>query len=308
MNKLILLLLLTTNSLLAKESLKLYVDTTMYFVSNEASVKIKKISQMKKYYGGFNEIHSSHEWRLYPGGVWNIETRLNEQNIFSIVFWIKDKNKPEINKDFNVSTLEMTTFTLLKTNKGELKINIVPKMIEEELQPIKLGADNFGLNHFCLRNSAIIVDDNFYVGKLTGFAERIELRFPNFYDIDISLIPLRDWKQIGTYNNGEISIDMDENHILTLLNVGVGPSGYQKGGPFKVYGAMKPPTHDRNDLLEGKEKYGFKGVSARIKKIISKANRENKFSIIGITTGNDNNTSKHLKRTIGDIFSDEDCG
>ena len=305
MKKAILFLLFFSNHLFAEEILKLYVETSIYFVTNGNEKKIQDVAHMKKYYGGYNENHSSKD---EPGGEWNIETRLSESNVFNIKFWISDKNNPEINKDFDLSSLDMTTISLLNSQRGELKINIVPKKILDQLDPIKLGMNNFGLNHFCFKNSAMIIDDNFYIGKLQGFAERIEIRLPNFYDIDVALKPLNDWQKIGVYQDGVINIDVDENHILTLLNVGIGPSGYKKGGPFVVYGKVKEPTHDRNDLLEGAGNYELKNVSERIKKIITKANKENQYSVAGITTAA--NSSKHLSRAIGGMFmfSDIDCG
>jgi len=311
MYKLLLILLFTTQGLQAKEALKLYVDTTMYFVSNDKPVEVKQISQMKKHYGGFNEIHSSHEWTLHPGGIWNIETRLNEENLFNIVFWIKDKNQPEINKNFDVSTLEMTTFTLLKTNKGKLKINIVPKIIKPELKPVKLGLSNFGLNHLCLKNSAVIIDDNYYMGKLSGFGERVEIRFPEFYSIDLSLKPLRDWTQIGTYLDGVIKIDVDKDHIFEMLNVGIGPSGMTKGGPFKVYGEIKPPIKTtREEFLAIEKEYVLNKLSLRLQNIIMKANKLNPYFSAGTTIGNDVDdvNKEHLYRTIGDFFEGFNCG
>ncbi len=305
MKKVLLLIILLSNNLFASESLKLYVETSIYFVLNGDEKKIQDVAHMKKYYGGFNENHSSAD---EPGGEWNIETRLSESNVFKIKFWINDKENPEINKDFDLSGLDMTTVSLFNNKQGELKINIVPKKILDKLDPIQLGIDNFGLNHFCFKNSAMIIDDNYYIGKLQGFAERIEIRLPNFYDIDIALKPLNDWQQIGVYQDGVINIDVDENHILTLLNVGIGPSGYKKGGPFVVYGKMKKPTHDRNELLESAGTYELKNVSERIRKIITKANKENQYSVAGISTYANN--SKHLSRTIGGMFmfSDIDCG
>ena len=307
MKKLMLLLTIFSNLLMANEPIKTYVETSIYFIPNHGEREIQDVVHMKKYYGGYNEMHSSEE---DPGGEWNIETRLNEENIFEVLFWIKDKTNPEINKSFNVSKLDMTTESLFKNNKGELKININPKIIEEELKSIKLGIDNFGLNSFCFKNSPMIMDDNFYIGKLKGFAERIEIRIPSFYDIDIALKPLRDWKKIGVYEDGVINIDVDENHILTLLNVGIGPSGYKKGGPFIVYGKMKQPTHDRDEMLANEENYLQKNVSKRIRRIITKANKENLYSVAGITTASEGNTSKHLSRTIGGMFmfSDKGCG
>lgn len=307
MNKLLLLIILVSNYALCEKQ-KMYVESTVFFIPKNNPHQIKHINQIQKRYGGYIEIHSSKEYRLLPGGEWNLEIRLTEQNIYNVFFWVKDKNNPEINQNFDVSTLELSTFSLLKSDLGELKINITPKVIEDQLEPILLSEDNFGLNHFCLRNSAIIIDDNFYVGKLTGFAERVEIRLPDFYDIDISLKPLRDWQQIGIYQDGVINIDVKEDHLLTLLNVGIGPSGYQKGGPFKIYGAFKTSTHNRQKLLSIVEKYDFKGTSKRVKSIIMKAKKENKYSVAGITTGNDNSTSKHLTKTVGNVFSDENCG
>lgn len=305
MKKLLLLLIFINTGLLAKEPLKLYVESYVYYVPNDETQNIQDITHMKKNYGGYNENHS---YKDEPGGEWNLETRLSEANIFNIKFWIKDKNNPEINQNIDVSEMELSTISLLKNQQGELKINITPKKIPKPLSPIKLSIDNFGLNHFCFKNSAMIIDDNFYIGKLQGFAERVEIRLPDFYDIDVALKPMRDWQPIGVYQDGVINIDVGENHILTLLNVGIGPSGYQKGGPFKVYGKLKAPTHDRQDLLDSAAKYDFENVSERIKSIIVKANNENKYSVAGISTAANN--TEHLSRVIGEMFmfDDDGCG
>ena len=44
------------------------------------------------------------------------------------------------------------------------------------------------------------------------------------------------------------------------------------------------------------------------KRIITKANEENLYSVAGITTGNDSSASEYVQRAIGMDFADENCG
>ena len=197
---------------------------------------------------------------------------------------------------------------MLKNEKGELKINILPQRIKQKLVAIKLNQDSFGLNHFCFKNSAMIIDNNFYIGKLSGFSERVQIRISEFYTIDLALKPLNDWKSIGKLNDGVIEIDIDEDHILTLLNVGMGPSGFQKGGPFNVYGAIYENSYRREEALKIAEKYDFIDSNTRIKSIIMKANHENEYILSGVTRAFNSEPTEHLLRTVGDFFTEERCG
>ncbi len=307
--KYLLLLVTLLSTVSHAEQLKLSIEGSLYYIDKNNEGKIEELYTYSKGYGGFNELHSSKTGRLMPGGEWNLEIRLNETNTANIKFWIKDKQNPEINKNIDVSELNAGVETLINDKKGELRLTLIPKLVnDDKLQPIQISQDNFGLNHFCLKNSALIINDNFYIGKLTGFGERVQLRMTEFYDIDFSLKPLRDWQQIGVYQDGIIKIDVDDKNILEMLSIGIGPSGYQKGGPFKVYGKIVKNNRSIQEHMQHAEKYKFKDVTPRIKNIIMNAKSINPYHIEGVTIGNDYNVGEYLHKAIGTVFTGFDCG
>ena len=306
--KKILLMLMTLLSVAHAEQLKLTIEGSLYYIDKKHDKEVKEIYSYTKNYGGFNEYHSTKE-RLKPGGLWNLEIKLKKENVANVRFWFKDKKNPELLQDFDVSTLANHTVSLLNNEEGELQLTIIPRIVKEDkLKPIQVSKDSFGLNHMCFKNSAMIINDNFYIGKLTGFGEWTQLRMTNFYDIDVSLMPLKDWKPIGIYRDGIIKIDVDDDNILELLSIGIGPSGYQKGGPFIVYGKIVKNSRSKEEHLKQVEKHELKNLDIRAKTIILKGKQENPFQIEGLSIGSFHSLNEYLKQAIGDIFTGQECG
>lgn len=312
MNKWIglLVLALVSSYVSAKEEQKssIMVEAALYFVSDDKSQAVQKISEFKLYQGNMSEVHSTPK-RLLAGAVWNVEIRVKQDKKVNILFWLEDKNKPLINKNVDISALDLSSVELLKTAKGKLRVDIIPKPMVKELPPVELAEDNFGLNHFCLNDSAVIVDDSFYLGKFTGFGERLFIGVPELHDFELSLKPLRDWAPIGIYKEGIITIETPTKHYINLLNVGIGPSGYQKGGPFKVYGKIMPSEYSKEEALKTEIKilgWHYQGDKLQA---LKKAKSLNPY--IGIsrgTIGNDYDAGPHLERAIGNVLTGQECG
>ncbi|WP_395372875.1 hypothetical protein [Marinicella sp. W31] len=254
----ILFLMVLLEGLHAEEKTEVMVESHLLYLPKSENEALKKIANFKVWADSMSEFHSGKFGKFdntQPGGIWDLEVSMNDAQQFNILFYKGDKSKPIINENIDVSSLQASSRVLYEFEEGRLSLNIVPKIQQGIPDEIPLTVDNFGLDHMCFNNSAVILDDSFYMGKFSGFGERLKVGFPELNNIDLSMKPLNDWKPIGTYHKGTIRIGLDDNHLLTLLRVGLGPSGYENGGPFTVYGKITPSTASKEDILESSISY-----------------------------------------------------
>ena len=236
-----------------EEKSTLFVESHLYYFPKSQDEDVKKINTFRVWVDSMSEFHSTKIGRfdnIQPGGLWDLEVSMNADKQFNILFYKVDKSKPLINENINVSNLAATSRKLYEFDEGHLSLSIVPKIQKKVPEEIPLTSDNFGLDHMCFNNSAVILDESFYLGKFTGFGERLKVGVPELNDVHLSLKPLDDWEPIGTYHKGTIRVGLNGGHLLTLLRVGLGPGGYENGGPFTVYGKLEPSRTSKEKILE----------------------------------------------------------
>ncbi len=229
------------------------VEATLYYLPSEQTEKIKQLSDFQLFPGFLSEFRSmKNEYfdHLQPGGEWHLELQMSDDDQLNIMFSREYKGEPLINKNINLRSMTVSSHELLAFETGTISLNVHPKVHQGLPDAIPITADSFGLDHMCFNNSAVILDHSFYLGKYTGFGERLVVGVPELNRVELSMKPLKDWQPIGTYLNGTINIGLEDNHLLTLLRVGIGPSGFEKGGPFTVYGKIIPETRSKAEVLE----------------------------------------------------------
>ena len=91
----------------------------------------------------------------------------------------------------------------------------------------------------CLTRTSVVLNGSLNLGELKGFGEWAFFDVPNNYQVTVSLLPLREWSAIGVFEDGNISLQLEDGNQLELRGAGMGPSGIQRGGPFPVYGHIQ---------------------------------------------------------------------
>lgn len=108
-----------------------------------------------------------------------------------------------------------------------------------ELQATDVSAAGSIFRFLCLTKTTVAINNSLNPGELKGFGEWAYFQIPNKYQVTVSLLPLRDWNAIGQFEDGIISLQLDEGEVMELRGVGIGPSSLERGGPFPVYGNIQ---------------------------------------------------------------------
>jgi len=319
---LILSLLLTSLTINSHAREQKLVQAKLYHIYDNGEVLPEKIANFKLYQGHMSELHSTKKNKL-PGGYWNLELRLLENNKFKYTFWQskgveggefwKETGRKNIHeKTVDISIPRSFSINFPSDDKGGLIVlDVIPEIQSKQALKAAITPDNFGLIDFCFNQSAVIMDDSFYLGVFNGFGERLTIGIPGKSIVNLSLKPLRNWSPIGTFEDGKITIDFDDGHNLKLFNVGIGPSGFKKGGPFTIFGEFLPPNMSRSEAIKYTLKNQDKNLSETKRKIAESAVRTNPF--VGMsrgTIGNDRSSSgrEHIEKVIGSFFEGQECG
>jgi|GEM_PF-2925128 len=260
--------------------------------------------------GGSTESHAREGRPEYRGVPWNWNLRLSDDGVARLVFWIDDKDtwfKADdtaiIDKTFDMTLMETHSINLFTFDDStQLRLLLTPIPVEPELEEAPLTALAYGLNFMCMKNSAVVVDENFYLGSATGFGEKLVVGIPGLALVNMSFTPIHNWTPIGTYYAGVIEVPLEGGHLLSVLNVGIGPKGFSSGGPFTIYGAIGEPENtveEARELLDFIMERDGKFSGERLE-IIKQATRNNPYGHMGrLTIGTDSDYSEHLKRGVG---------
>lgn len=128
--------------------------------------------------------------------------------------------------------------------------------VNPQLQLTDVAANDSVFRFLCLTSTTALMDGLYELGELRGFGEWVFFEVPNNYKVNISLLPLRDWDAIGEFKDGRISLALEDDHQISLLGAGVGPTSLKQGGPFPVYGSIEklnPDSSDSNLNIEASE-------------------------------------------------------
>jgi hypothetical protein len=165
------------------------------------------------------------------------------------------------------------------------------------------------LNFLCFTKTSVIVDNNFCLGELTGFGEWAMIEIPEFFRISLSLVPIRDWEPVGEYEDGEISIVLEDAHLLSLVGMGLGPAGQSREGPITVYGELakiQSAATDQDELTSPNSDPQF---PAAIRTNVSLAIAANPYRTINrASLGVDSLIDPVLRNLIEPMLTSGKCG
>ncbi|WP_196139970.1 hypothetical protein [Aliikangiella sp. G2MR2-5] len=297
-----------------------YAKANLYFVPANSEKGTQLLANFQIFNEEMIEIHSNKKREL-PGGYWNLELRLSKDNQLKTYYWqsegvsggehwLESGQKNVFRQSVSIVPPGASSLVISeKTKGGNLVLDITPFVNQKENEEVSLTADTLGLNHFCFNNTVAVVDESYFLGKIAGFGERVFIGIPGLADVDLSLKPLRDWKPVAQLDESQIEIQLPDGHLLTLINVGIGPSGIKKGGPFTVYGQISKPSKTREQAIEFSQRFLRKDLSAEQKAVFINAIKTNPFvGFSRLTIGNDNKVSDHLDKVIGSFFDGQECG
>jgi len=319
-----LFLVLSNNCYAEKNNLKKIsnkkIEAKLIYVFKDKSKSAIKVANFKMYTGSMSEVHSTKD-NSFPGGYWNLELRMLDNNSFQYTYWQSEgvsggefwlekgrKNEREEMIDISIPRSYSTSFS--NNKEGTLILDILPNISSNSLSAIEISDDSFSLKSLCFNQSAIIIDESFYLGMFNGFGERLAVGIPSLALVNLSLKPMRNWNPIGNFNNGTISISLENGHLLNIFNVGIGPSGFKKGGPFIIYGEKLSPEKTREEAIEFSLKHQRNNLSPQRKAVFEHAIKTNPF--VGLsrgTIGNDRGKKiyPYVEKVIGGFFDDQEC-
>jgi len=128
------------------------------------------------------------------------------------------------------------------SNPQSSTIESTQLITSDELQATDISETGSVFRFLCLTKAIVVSNDSFNIGELKGFGEWVFFQTPDNYQVTASLLPLRDWNAIGQFEDGVISVHLDEGEVIKLRGVGIGPSSLKRGGPFPVYGNVQKFT------------------------------------------------------------------
>ncbi len=172
--------------------------------------------------------------------------------------------------------------------------------LHNTLQTSDVSAMDSVFRFLCLTKTAVVMDNTLQLGELRGFGEWILFEVPQNYQVTISLLPLREWNAIGEFENGTISLQLDDGHHLALQGAGIGPSSLKRGGPFPVYGNI--------------EKIGASTDSNNAKQSPTDASGDARTSddstpiISTVLAGIDSTLSPTTRKYFGAFIDNDECG
>ncbi|MDZ7789163.1 MAG: hypothetical protein U5L08_01445 [Xanthomonadales bacterium] len=258
---------------------------------------------------GNYEAHSREGDPLYRGVPWNLKVEMDpESEQARVIFWVDDadfqlddSDEAVFDRSFNIGNVEPRSLKLFTWPNGSLlQLVLVPRTISEGLSPIPMTTGNTGLLRFCLKHTKVLMDDTFVLGSISGFGEKITLDVPDRALIRMALEPRADRRPIGRYEDGVISIPLEDGHELSLSGVRIGPMGNDLAGPYIVYGTIRQSTTSLADMREVVESRLHKQHSGQRLDALLRAFRANPFGALGrVTVGSDHELSEHLERWAG---------
>jgi len=125
-------------------------------------------------------------------------------------------------------------------NQGEP--NELALTMSREMQTTDITSADSIFRFLCFTKTRVAGKGSPIGAELKGFGEWILFETSDNYQVTLSLLPLREWKPIGEFEDGIIEVQLDEVNTSTLHGVGMGPSSIKRGGPFPVYGNIRKLT------------------------------------------------------------------
>lgn len=168
---------------------------------------------------------------------------------------------------------------------------------------------NAVFNFLCFTSASAIVDNSFFVGELSGFGEWATIEIPEFFRVSLSLQPIRDWVPVGEYNDGNISIELEGAHLITLNGASLGPQGLRVKGRFTVYGEIEKISANTSNNNELEKPVSTTDYPETLMRNVMLASQVNPFRTITSTTlGVDTILDPLILNIINPVLESGGCG
>lgn len=150
-----------------------------------------------------------------------------------------------VDKEFDLSELQTETVELVRNEDGRVyRLNLLPQ-IEEYPKPKDFRAADLHLDHWSLPSCPIILNDQDYVGSLSGGSNSLAwIDISNVGLVEFSLLHLKDARPWGTLDDGRLRIRHENGTTIAINGVMNGWPDRQllTGGPYTVWVRWKEST------------------------------------------------------------------
>lgn len=168
----------------------------------------------------------------------------------------QEKELRELSQSLNLTDLQPRMIEIAKDPDGRVyRINLVPR-VHEPVLPKKFRTADQGLDWLTFFNSAVILNDQDYVGSMNVHAHGNAVSWvdiPGLALVEFSLTEMTDSKPEGTLNGGTISITHETTGLQIRGVLNGKTSQVLFDGPFLVFVRWKEPSHsleEARDLLK----------------------------------------------------------
>ena len=154
--------------------------------------------------------------------------------------------------EYDLTDLRPRFLEIVRDEDGRVYwLSVVPH-IKVEPTPVQFKAKNLHLERFAFPSSPVIVNDQYYVGRLgLGNVELVTCHIAGLASIDFSLLHLKGATPIGTFKDGEIDIAHESGATLRISDVKSGNNGQVlAGGPYRVWVRWNKPTQSIEEYRE----------------------------------------------------------
>lgn len=283
-------------------------DIDVMLISEDSTSLPRILYQVPDLQTGLAEMHGRADMNA---GLWDLYVHAEDgARAARYEFRERQGDETETGKVIDVSGLQPAFIELMNLETGEtLVLRITPGLEETPGDALTLTEVAYGLNFLCLRDSLMVVNETFVVAELNGFGERMSADIPSLANLAFSLREIRDWQPIGVFKDGKIEIPLDHGDVVSVYNVGIGPEGFTRGGPFKVFGNIAEPTGERTEAIESTEKFLPDRYPEQRATAIIKSIKQSPYArLTAQTIGSDQMWSDALVKRIGLFDSDRGCG
>ena len=175
----------------------------------------------------------------------NINPHTKAQRLFVKII-VKPHKSDTLTKpntfDVELADLKAKSFELAKNKDGRVYIlNIVPKIKIVDNTPKRADDSAFQLGRWTLNNSIVIVNDQYYAGKIgVSGGQLAYIDIGGLAKVEFALKPFRDAKPLGMLQHGQIKIELDDETTIDIYDVKNGVNETQlPGGPYEVWVRVK---------------------------------------------------------------------
>lgn len=158
---------------------------------------------------------------------------------------------PDLNRELDLTDLQPHVIELARDDDGRVyRVNVYPKVREKS--PVKtFHAEDLELDRWSFRNSAVILNDQDYVGTLEMSGGPLAwVDIPGFALVEFSLVPLKESQPEGVLKDGTINI----NHGTTRVEISGVRNGLNQdtlsGSPYRVFVRWKAPSQSIEQYRE----------------------------------------------------------